>query len=70
MECIKCGKTVSGWYEWRWETEYDGPVCRSCWQEHTAIPGHSWEDGGVEYPEEAQPGFQILRRRMIEDWRK
>ena len=69
--CIFCRGPVSGWYEWRWETsDYHGAVCQQCWDERVAAPGHSKVDGGLEYSEEAQPGFQIMRPRMIQDWRK
>ena len=72
QHCIVCGRPVDGWYEWRWHSVHDGPICQHCWSEQPGvIPDRSPDaPGGVEYSEEAQPGFQIMRRRMIENWRK
>jgi len=69
MECILCGGPVEGWYQWRWEGIADGPVCQDCWREDISFPGHNPADGGVDDPEEAEPAFQIMRMRMIQNRR-
>lgn len=69
--CGLCGGPVEGWYQQRWKTAgYSYPVCRHCWRETMAIEGHHPDGPGVKYQEESSPAFHIIRRRMVEDWRK
>lgn len=70
IRCIVCGGPVTGWYVDRWKHVYDGPVCQQCWEEDFYVPGYDPGGGGVNYPEEAEPAFHIIRRQMIENLHK
>lgn len=67
MKCIYCGNTVYGWYRQRWYGERPGPVCQDCWEEDFPVPGYPVDSGGVDYPEEAEPVFHIIRYHLIKD---
>lgn len=66
MECIFCRGRVDGWYQWRWQGYYEGPVCQQCWEQEYPVPGHPPDHpGGVADPEEVSPAFHLIRMERI-----